>query len=80
MLLAESSRIERIAVLTRTLVVAGELDTAEAAAAAGVSRRTIQYDLAQMSRVLPIRPDYSGRWIYMDSTESQPSLIEISPY
>lgn len=62
MLLLESTRVERVAAMTWRLFTAGELLTVEEAARFGVSPRTIQRDLAEIARLIPIRPDYSGRW------------------
>jgi predicted DNA-binding transcriptional regulator YafY len=62
-MLLESTRAERVAVLTWRLLTAGELLTAEEAQRFGVSTRTIQRDLAEISRVLAVRPDYAGRWL-----------------
>ena len=73
MILRESTKIERIATLTRRLVINREISTADLAQEIGVSQRTIQRDLAEMSRVLPIYPD-NGLWLYLDEPD------QISPY
>lgn len=62
-LLLESTRVERVAAMTWRLLTAGELLTVEEAQRFGVSTRTIQRDLAEISRVLAVRPDYAGRWL-----------------
>jgi predicted DNA-binding transcriptional regulator YafY len=72
MLLRESNRVERIAVLTERLVISRVVCTADFAREMKVTPRTIQRDLAAISRVLTIYPD-SGRWIYEET-------VEISPY
>lgn len=69
--LIEASRIERVVCLTQLLLRGEAVDTAQAAQTFEVSRRTIQRDLAEMSRVLPIYSD-GGRWMVI--TE------QISPY
>lgn len=73
MLLLEATRAERVAALTWRLLVAGELATAVEADRFGVSQRTIQRDLAEISRVLAVRPDYTGRWL-------APEGLRISEY
>jgi predicted DNA-binding transcriptional regulator YafY len=73
MILNESTRVERVTALTRLLIVRREITAADAAHEFGVSKRTIQRDLTEMSRVLAIRSD-NGLWIY----EGDPDLI--SPY
>lgn len=74
MILFESSRIERVAILTQKLITDGEIRTAEAAAECGVTPRTIRRDLAEIARVLPVYVE-SGRWIYLPDDEP----ITISP-
>jgi len=79
--LAESSRVERVTILTRTFLVTGRVETANAAESTGVTRRTIQRDLAEMSRVMEIQPDYQGAWIYLNFVaREQTELPEISLY
>jgi predicted DNA-binding transcriptional regulator YafY len=71
MLLRESNRVERIAVLTQRLVISRVVCTADFAREMNVTPRTIQRDLAVISRVLTIFPD-NGRWIYEETTEISP--------
>ena len=73
MILFESTKIERIAILTRRLVINRAVSTADLALEIGVSQRTIQRDLNEISSVLPIYPD-SGLWLYLDEPD------QISPY
>lgn len=74
MLLIETTRIERVVLLTSLFLQEKELTTAAAAARTGVSTRTIQRDFATLSRILPIYPD-GGRWIYAPQDG-----VKISPY
>ena len=76
MILFESSRVERVTALTRLLIVRREISTADMAQEFGVSKRTIQRDLNEMSRVISIRSD-NGLWLYLGNSEPE-SLI--SPY
>ena len=74
MILLESTRIERVAILTQKLITGGEVTTTEFADACGVTQRTIQRDLADISRVLPVY--FDGRaWVYVPSDEP----LSISP-
>lgn len=73
MILIETTRIERVVLLTSLFLQEKELTTAAAAARTGVSTRTIQRDFATLARVLPIYPD-GGRWIYSPSDEVRISL------
>ena len=73
MILFESSRVERVTALTRLLIVRREISTADMAQEFGVSKRTIQRDLNEMSRVISIRSD-NGLWLYLDEPD------QISPY
>lgn len=73
MLLSESNRVERIATLTRLLVVKREVNTVEAAELMTVEPRLIQRDLREISRVLPIYCE-DGYWRYLDPVD------RISPY
>ena len=74
MILLEATRIERVVSIAEQLVQRGEMNTADAAEKFGVTRRTIQRDLAEIARVLPIYLD-DGRWIYR-----RDDRVEISPY
>jgi len=74
MMILESNRIERVCYLTQILLSGSEVATSDLAERAGVSQRTIQRDLAAISRVLPIYPD-NGRWVYAPDGE-----VSISPY
>lgn len=74
MVLLESNRIERVCVITQMLLTGSEVATSAVAEQAGVSQRTIQRDLAAISRVLPIYPD-NGRWVYAPD-----GVVSISPY
>ena len=73
MILKESNKTERVVSLARLLFVKREISTAEAARQFGVSQRTIQRDLNEMSRVLSIYPD-NGLWLYPEEPD------QISPY
>ena len=73
MILLESTTKERIATLTRELIVNRELSAADMAKETGVTKRTIQRDLKEISRVLPIYPN-NGLWLYLDEPD------QISPY
>jgi DeoR/GlpR family transcriptional regulator of sugar metabolism len=68
MIIRESSRVERIAYLTHLLTTSREINTGEVAQIADVSERTIQRDLVEISRVLPIYY-VSGFWYYLDQTD-----------
>lgn len=71
--LVESNRIERVCVITQMLINGNEVATSTVAEQAGVSQRTIQRDLAAISRVLPIYHD-NGRWVYAPDGEVSISL------
>lgn len=73
-LIIETNRIERVALLTTLFLSERALTTTDAAARTGVSVRTIQRDFAAISRVLPIYSD-GGRWVYAPSDG-----VKISPY
>ena len=73
MILTESTKSERVAYLTRLLITSRELKTDDMAQQMGVAQRTIQRDLNEISRVIPIHFD-NGSWFYIDQSE------QISPY
>lgn len=73
MLISESTKAERVAYLTRLLLTSREIKTEEIARQMAVNQRTIQRDLNDISRVLPIY-SVDGIWFYLDQTE------QISPY
>lgn len=73
MILTESTKSERVAYLTRLLITSRELKTDDMAQQMGVAQRTIQRDLNEISRVIPIHCD-NGSWFYIDQSE------QISPY
>lgn len=73
MIIRESTRIERVAYLTRLLITSREIKTEEMARQMAVTPRTIQRDLNEISRVIPIHCD-NGSWFYLDQSE------QISPY
>ena len=62
----ESNKTERVVILYSEFLENRELTTREMAVRLGVTQRTVQNDLASMSRVLPIYPDH-GVWIYDDT-------------
>jgi len=68
MIIRESSRVERVATLTRLLVEGHKLNAAEVAQMAGVDIRYIQRDLNEVSRVIPIYYD-AGIWYYLAQTD-----------
>jgi len=74
MLLIESNRIERVSNLTEFIIAKREITVQEAAERFEVTPRTIQRDLAEMSRCLAIH-DEDGKWYY-----NGPIQITISPY
>lgn len=75
MLLKESTTKERIAVLTHRLIKGRVITAREFAVEMQVTPRTVQYDLEQISRVLPLYVE-NGRWVYIENEEP----LIISPY
>ena len=73
MLITESTKAERVAYLTRLLLISREVRTEEIAQQMEVTQRTIQRDLNDISRVLPIY-SVDGIWFYLEQSE------QISPY
>lgn len=62
MVITESNRIERVVLLTQQILEGQPIKTAVAAEQFEVTQRTIQRDLATISRVLPIYCD-GGQWL-----------------
>ena len=73
MIIRESSRVERVAHISRLLVEGRAINAAEVAELVGVSTRTIQRDLSVIARVLPIYYD-AGVWYYISQEDA------ISPF
>ncbi len=73
MILIETNRIERVALLATLFLSERALTTTDAAARTGVSVRTIQRDFAAISRVIPIYSD-GGRWVYAPQDGAKISL------
>lgn len=73
MILSESTRVERVAHITYQLITSRDVCTEELAEQMGVTRRTIQRDLSEISRVLPIY-SIEGSWFFVDHAD------QISPF
>ncbi len=67
--IAESTRAERAAVITFALVNGKRIRAREAAERLGVSVRTMQRDLDEISRVVPIVQDDEHFWFWLPSAE-----------
>lgn len=68
---ADVRPVERAALITEKLMTGRGLTTAEAAELCGVSQRTAQRDLSDMSRVIAIYRHDDGVWrvLYDDKNE-----------
>ena len=58
---------ERMAYLTRIILIGGELSASDIETLTGVSRRTAQRDIVHLERVLPIVRNESGKLKILDS-------------